>query len=63
MLTKPIKFPFGKYKGTAICNVPKAYLLWAHQNMMALTDDQRDAIGQLLNQYEAMEKPKKGSET
>lgn len=25
------KMPFGKYKGTVICNLPEAYLLWFHQ--------------------------------
>lgn len=25
------KMPFGKYKGTVICNLPEAYLLWFRQ--------------------------------
>jgi len=26
-----IKMPFGKYKGTLICNLPENYLVWFHQ--------------------------------
>ncbi|WP_262249405.1 DUF3820 family protein [Parapedobacter soli] len=25
------QMPFGKYKGTLICNLPEAYLVWFHQ--------------------------------
>ena len=25
------KMPFGKYKGTLICDLPEAYLVWFHQ--------------------------------
>jgi len=25
------KMPFGKYKETAICDLPEAYLVWFHQ--------------------------------
>jgi hypothetical protein len=26
------KMPFGKYKGTFICNLPEFYLVWYHRN-------------------------------
>jgi uncharacterized protein (DUF3820 family) len=26
-----MKMPFGKYKGSAICNLPEAYLVWFKQ--------------------------------
>ena len=26
-----IKMPFGKYKGTLICNLPEPYLVWFNQ--------------------------------
>lgn len=26
-----LKMPFGKYKGTLICNLPENYLVWFHQ--------------------------------
>lgn len=26
-----LKMPFGKYKGTLICNLPEPYLVWFHQ--------------------------------
>ena len=29
LVTTPM--PFGKYKGTIICNLPEAYLVWFHQ--------------------------------
>jgi len=48
-----LKFPFGKYKGQAITNVPKEYLAWALANMAALTEEQRGAIRLLLDGYKA----------
>jgi len=26
-----MKMPFGKYKGTLLCNLPEAYLVWFHR--------------------------------
>ncbi len=26
-----IKMPFGKYKGTLLCDLPEPYLVWYHQ--------------------------------
>ena len=26
-----VKMPFGKYKGTLICNLPEPYLVWFYQ--------------------------------
>ena len=56
-----MKFPFGRYKDTAICNVPKAYLQWSFTSMQALTDEQRAAIGKVLEQYKSMEKKGKAA--
>ena len=47
-----MRFPFGKYSGTAITNVPKSYLRWAKENMTSLRPDQLAAIGELLAEYE-----------
>jgi uncharacterized protein (DUF3820 family) len=26
-----VQMPFGKYKGTILCNIPEFYLVWFHQ--------------------------------
>lgn len=30
MLTDESLFPFGKYKGVKMCNVPESYLIWCY---------------------------------
>jgi hypothetical protein len=38
------KMPFGKYKGTFICNLPEFYLVWYHRNGFP-----KGNLGMLLN--------------
>ena len=37
------RMPFGKYKGTLICDLPEAYLVWFHQKGFP-----KGSIGMLL---------------
>lgn len=32
-------FPFGRYRGTKICNVPATYLIWAYEEVDHLDKD------------------------
>jgi uncharacterized protein (DUF3820 family) len=38
------KMPYGKYKGTFICNLPEFYLVWYHR-----TGFPKGNLGMLLN--------------
>jgi uncharacterized protein len=38
------KMPYGKYKGTFICNLPEFYLVWYHRNGFP-----KGNLGMLLN--------------
>jgi uncharacterized protein (DUF3820 family) len=38
------KMPYGKYKGTFICNLPEYYLVWYHRNGFP-----KGNLGMLLN--------------
>jgi len=38
------KMPYGKYKGTIICNLPEFYLVWYHR-----TGFPKGKLGMLLN--------------
>jgi len=38
------KMPFGKYKGTFICNLPEYYLVWFHRNGFP-----KGKLGMMLN--------------
>ena len=51
-LTDNSPMPFGKYKGTAMANVPADYLIWLHDNgkcnteVQAYVVDNMDALKQ-----------------
>jgi len=38
------KMPYGKYKGTYICNLPEYYLVWFHRNGFP-----KGKLGMMLN--------------
>jgi len=38
------KMPYGKYKGTPICNLPEYYLVWFHRNGFP-----KGKLGMMLN--------------
>lgn len=38
------KMPYGKYKGTRICNIPEHYLVWMHRQGFP-----RGKLGMMLN--------------
>jgi len=41
-------FPFGKWKDTPLLDVPISYLKWAYENMSALREPLKSAIGELI---------------
>lgn len=55
------KMPFGKYKGTAIGNIPGSYLLWLHNENFTKGELREYIINNLdiIKQEAAAEKKKK----
>jgi hypothetical protein len=47
--------PFGKYKGTAMANVPAGYLLWAHRTWVE-TPSNRDVKKYIWDNLDAIQK-------
>ncbi len=49
-------FPFGKYQGQKLANVPASYLLWCYHNIkkldMGLKEYIRDNMEALKNEFE-----------
>lgn len=49
--TDQTKMPFGKYSGTALANVPAAYLLWCYRELN-LSEPMREYIKDNLQALE-----------
>jgi uncharacterized protein (DUF3820 family) len=54
--------PFGKYKGTAMANVPPSYLMWAF-NKWTLTPTTKDILGYIKENLDVIKKELKDEET
>lgn len=54
----PVKFPFGKFKGHAVDNIPSWYLTWALDNLTDIDAALRDDMQRVLQQRKpAPQKP------
>jgi hypothetical protein len=64
VLTDNDPMPFGKYKDTALINVPAWYLLWLYDDMIRVAPNKRSLAQKYLIAYiednkEVLEKQKK----